>query len=97
MIKKTISYFLIILIVFSSFSLYNSNNVYAQENKVCCEKTVDGEFCQFSNEDNCDLRFRKVSASCEQTSYCLLVLQEMEFILTAQIVRSHKHNRDVAC
>ncbi|MBI2667150.1 hypothetical protein HYX17_00080 [Candidatus Woesearchaeota archaeon] len=69
--KRGVSIFLIIIIVFSIFSIYNSDNVYAQS-KVCCEKTVDGEYCQFSDKTLCDLRSRSVSASCEQTSYCKL-------------------------
>lgn len=70
-INRVISVFLIIIIVFSTFSIYNSEEVYAQS-KVCCEKTVDNEYCQFSDKALCDLRSRSVSASCEQTSYCKL-------------------------
>jgi len=73
MIKKVTAFFLMILIVFSSFAIINLDNVYAQSGQqVCCEKTINNEYCQFTNADQCASGFRSVSASCEQTSYCKL-------------------------
>ncbi|MBI2109971.1 hypothetical protein HYT58_02245 [Candidatus Woesearchaeota archaeon] len=40
--------------------------------RVCCEKTVSGDFCQYTNPESCDPQFRKASTSCEQTSFCKL-------------------------
>ncbi len=38
----------------------------------CCEKTIAGDYCQYTDEANCDQSVRKNNAiaSCEQTSYC---------------------------
>ena len=38
----------------------------------CCEKTVNGAWCQNSPKENCDEGFRSTPASCEATSYCKL-------------------------
>ncbi|MBU2562048.1 MAG: hypothetical protein KKF68_00090 [Nanoarchaeota archaeon] len=44
----------------------------AIEISYCCEKTVDGAWCQNAPEERCDDDFRKVPASCDATSYCKL-------------------------
>ena len=36
----------------------------------CCEKNVDGAWCQNDLAENCDDTFRKVPTSCESNSYC---------------------------
>lgn len=38
----------------------------------CCEKTVDGAWCQNSPESECDPEYRSIPASCEATGYCKL-------------------------
>ena len=38
----------------------------------CCEKTINGAWCQNAPIENCDNAFRKVPTSCEATSYCKL-------------------------
>ncbi len=38
----------------------------------CCERTIDGAWCQNSPEENCNDDYRKVPTSCEATSYCKL-------------------------
>jgi len=42
------------------------------EASYCCEKTINGAWCQNAPVENCDNSFRKVPASCEATSYCRL-------------------------
>ena len=41
------------------------------EELYCCERTMDGAFCQTSSIDRCDVNFRKAQTSCEKTSYCV--------------------------
>ena len=38
----------------------------------CCERTVDGAWCQNADEASCDAQYRSVPTSCEATSYCRL-------------------------
>jgi len=44
--------------------------VIAAAQDACCERTVDGEWCQFTNANNCDENYRNTPVSCEQTSFC---------------------------
>jgi len=37
---------------------------------VCCEKTINGAWCQNTLEKNCDTKYRKTPTSCESTSFC---------------------------
>ena len=69
--KEVKAYFQILIIIFSTFAIstLNTTSVYAQS-KVCCEKTIDGEYCQFTTADKCDSNSNAASISCEQTSYC---------------------------
>src|SRR3989304_630709 len=49
----------------------NSLNVAAVGEAVsCCEKAVNGAFCQNSPPAECDSNFRIAPTSCESTSYC---------------------------
>ncbi len=52
--------------------IYNILIANAVEVSYCCEKTVDGAWCQNAPMDKCDSDYRKVPASCEATSYCKL-------------------------
>lgn len=38
----------------------------------CCEKTINGAWCQNSPQQNCNNEFRSIPTSCEATSYCKL-------------------------
>ncbi|MDD5177993.1 MAG: hypothetical protein PHT54_01785, partial [Candidatus Nanoarchaeia archaeon] len=38
----------------------------------CCERTNSGDYCQYTDENECSSAFRKNYATCEQTSYCNL-------------------------
>lgn len=40
------------------------------ETNYCCEKTVEGAWCQDSSEENCNDDYRAVPTSCEATAYC---------------------------
>jgi hypothetical protein len=42
------------------------------EFNVCCEKTINGAWCQNTQEGQCDEGFRKTPTSCDATSYCKL-------------------------
>ena len=46
--------------------------VNTQESSYCCEKTIDGAFCQSASLSQCDSSFRSVQTSCEATAYCKL-------------------------
>lgn len=38
----------------------------------CCEKTIEGAWCQNAEASKCDENYRSVPTSCESTSYCKL-------------------------
>ncbi|MFH1210036.1 MAG: hypothetical protein V1663_04575, partial [archaeon] len=65
--------FMIIVLVCSIFSisLLNVKDVKAANN-VCCEKTVDDEYCVFTDESECDPDpdFMQASTACESTDFC---------------------------
>src|SRR3989344_9018264 len=44
----------------------------AQEQSFCCEKTIDGAWCQNAPEADCDTSngLRTTPSSCEATSFC---------------------------
>src|SRR3990167_5306844 len=53
------------------FIFTNSASVSAVGEAVsCCEKAVNGAFCQNSPPAECDSNFRIAPTSCESTSYC---------------------------
>ena len=37
---------------------------------VCCERTINGAWCQNTLEESCDESYRKTPTSCEGTSFC---------------------------
>lgn len=51
-------------------AIMSANNVYAQENTVCCEQTLTGAFCQNVPAEECAPESRQVPTSCEATSFC---------------------------
>ena len=59
-------YFVIVCVIMFSLILISS----AVAIDSCCEVTNDGEWCVYTDEDNCDSRYSSTSTSCEQTSYC---------------------------
>ena len=39
-------------------------------NKACCEKTKSGDFCVYTDKNQCDNNFKTTNSNCEQTSFC---------------------------
>ena len=71
--KKNKNYgqeFRIILIVISIIVVFLINVNQAFAANACCEKTINGAWCQNTQEENCDVNFKKSPTSCESTSYC---------------------------
>jgi len=65
----------LILIIFGIFliGIFLINNLYAAgEIYYCCEKTIDGAWCQNAPENECDISdgLKAAPTSCEATSYC---------------------------
>ncbi len=56
-----------LIIVFTFILLLPS--ILAQ-NKVCCERTIEGEYCLYTDEAMCDSDSKMAATTCEQTSYC---------------------------
>lgn len=44
--------------------------VYAADTTSCCEKTINGAFCQNAPQSECDSSFKVAPTSCDSTSYC---------------------------
>jgi len=66
--KKILMSFVVLL-----FLVLAINFVNAEGNSYCCEKTIDGAWCQDSPIEQCaDTPFRKAPTSCESTTYCKL-------------------------
>ena len=64
--KILISLFIFLLLVFA-INFVNSETSY------CCEKTINGAWCQNAPVTQCaDTPFRKAATSCESTAYCKL-------------------------
>jgi len=36
----------------------------------CCEQTLEGESCKYTDESSCNTNYQSTYATCEQTSYC---------------------------
>ena len=65
--KKILMSFVVLLFLVLIVNFVNAQNSY------CCEKTVDGAWCQDSPVEQCaDTPFRKAPTSCESTTYCKL-------------------------
>ncbi len=73
--KAGISYlqiFLLVVSIFAFSSIISAPTSKAQEVKYCCEKTTYGAWCQDTEQENCDVDYRKTPTSCEATSFCRL-------------------------
>src|SRR3989344_8027049 len=69
--KKKISLFFIYLLVFLSFSSWQTQEVLAvEEQQACCEQTSSGEFCQYTGISQCNSSKKNSFTTCEQTDYC---------------------------
>lgn len=56
-----------VLVFFISLFLYVSP---VSAVNACCQKDTSGNFCQYTDEANCDAGYLSAFTSCEQTSYC---------------------------
>jgi len=63
--------FMIFLIVLSSFSIIRITEVGAQQ-QACCERTLNGDFCKYTDRTQCDSKFKNSLAKCEESSFCEL-------------------------
>jgi len=69
--SKAIS--MILILVLYTFTIYLiTPEAYAEETKVCCEKTLEGSYCVYTTPAECDTSFRATNqpSSCEDTAYC---------------------------
>jgi len=62
----------ILLSILVIFFLALAINLVDSQTSYCCEKTVEGAWCQNEEADKCNSNFRKAPTSCEATSYCKL-------------------------
>lgn len=73
-IKKFLAYLQIFLAVSLSFVFafsFNSGNVYAQAQQVCCETDNSGNICSYVDASQCtNANVQKAATSCDQTSFC---------------------------
>jgi len=63
---------LILLGGFFLLTIFSSIIINAQGVSYCCEKTIDGAWCQDTTEARCAIGFEKSPSSCAVTSYCSL-------------------------
>ncbi len=77
--KAQMSYTQILILIISSFAfcylIYSSTESVSAlgiENYVCCEETLDGNYCQFVDSSQCNSNFRSALTQCKDTSYCKL-------------------------
>ena len=72
-LKSFLLMFLIVTSIFSVSFLISPTPVHAATpNSACCERTLEGDSCIFTDKNSCNPDLKAVSASCEQTSYCAL-------------------------
>src|SRR3989344_135621 len=68
--KRKIFIFFITLLIIILILILFIPLLYAQEVKVCSEKTKAGAWCQNELEEKCDLNYRSAPTSCASTSFC---------------------------
>ena len=63
--------FQIVILITSLFivTFLNTSPVTARQD-ACCEKTKEGEYCQYTAQRNCDTAFNVAQTTCDQTSFC---------------------------
>lgn len=67
--KEIITLMGLAIIIFSVYFVISADTDWPSFN-VCCERTINGAWCQNSLEGNCDENYRKTPTSCEATSFC---------------------------
>src|SRR3989344_4915540 len=69
--KKEMAIAQILIIILASFTISLISNAKPVEAaNVCCEKTKTGDFCQQTDDANCDPAFKQAATACSQTSFC---------------------------
>ena len=71
---KWTALFQIFILLASTFSVISLAPVAveAQSQEVCCSETKTGDFCQYTDKNNCKPGALQAATSCEQTSFCQL-------------------------
>lgn len=69
-IKAAFMIFVVVMSIFTVYLLKEMQPVVALEPQTCCEKTLGGSFCVYTDAAQCDPQYHQTQASCEQTSYC---------------------------
>jgi hypothetical protein len=72
---KIKSWFMIVLLVMSIFSVYLIGEVDLVSashigGNSCCERTLGGSFCVYTDTAQCDPSYASSPSSCDQTSFC---------------------------
>src|SRR3989338_10603938 len=69
--KKEMAIAQILIIILASFTVSLISNAKPVEAaNVCCEKTKTGDFCQQTDDANCDPGSKQAATACSQTSFC---------------------------
>ncbi len=71
-VKKKHLILAISLFIFAIAVLFSQSVLSVGETTYCCERTIDGAWCQSSPPSTCDENYRSVPTSCESTAYCKL-------------------------
>ncbi len=71
MLRKAKALFQTIILITALFAItvFDAFPVTAAED-VCCEKTKQGEYCQYTSSDQCDPAFAQAASACSQTQFC---------------------------
>lgn len=65
-LKRGFILFVLVVFFLSSFVLVTS----VSATNACCERDTSGNWCQYTDESNCDSSYLSASASCGETSFC---------------------------
>ena len=58
-----------IFLVYIVVSVVSFSSVDAGDD-VCCEETIDEEFCVYTDEDNCKPGVSRAAVTCDKTNFC---------------------------
>ncbi len=68
---KSKALFMIMVVVFATFSVSLLAPEVSADSQVCCEKTKTGEYCTLASATDCDPNYNSASvSSCSQASFC---------------------------
>ena len=70
-IIKTISLIMVYLVIAISFTLYIPKEVSAAPQQACCQKTKTGDYCRYTDIDDCDKSFLvSPNVYCDNIDFC---------------------------